>query len=57
MPLWASGAYGYAMSSNYNSRGRVAEVLVKGDEYFIVRQRETPEDLMRGERIPGFLEV
>jgi len=52
-----SGAYGYAMSSNYNSRARVAEVLVKGKEFFIVRQRETLEDLMRGERIPGFLEV
>jgi len=52
-----SGAYGFAMSSNYNSRVRAAEVLVKGDEYFVIRERETLEDLMRGERIPGFLEV
>jgi len=57
LAFMGSGAYGYAMSSNYNSRARVAEVLVKGKEFFIVRQRETLEDLMRGERIPGFLEV
>lgn len=57
LAFFGSGAYGYAMSSNYNSRARVAEVLVKGSEFFIVRQRETVEDLMRGEQIPGFLEV
>ena len=53
----SAGAYGYAMSSNYNSRRRVAEVLVRGDEFFIVRKRETLKDLVRGEKIPSFLEV
>lgn len=52
-----AGAYGFAMSSNYNSRRRVAEVLVKGDEFFVVRRRETYKDLRRGEIIPRFLEV
>ena len=46
LAFMGSGAYGYAMSSNYNSRARVAEVLVKGKEYFVIRQRETPEDLI-----------
>ena len=53
----SAGAYGYAMSSNYNSRRRAAEVLVKGDEIFVVRKRETLKDLVRGEKIPSFLEV
>ena len=53
----SAGAYGYAMSSNYNSRRRAAEVLVKGDEFFVVRKRETVKDLVRGEKIPSFLEV
>lgn len=53
----SAGAYGYTMSSNYNSRRRVAEVLVRGDEFFIVRKRETLKDLVRGEKIPSFLEV
>jgi hypothetical protein len=34
----------------------VAEVLVKGKNFFVIRQRETPQDLLRGESIPGFLE-
>jgi diaminopimelate decarboxylase len=50
-----AGAYGYSMSSNYNSRRKVAEVLVKGDEFFVVRKRERPADLIRGENIPDFL--
>lgn len=45
-----AGAYGFGMSSNYNSRGRVAEVLVDGDEWRVVRERESWEDLIRGER-------
>lgn len=52
-----AGAYGFAMSSNYNSRRRAAEILVKGDEFFVVRRRETYKDLRRGEIIPHFLEV
>ena len=41
------GAYGYAMSSNYNARRRAAEVLVDGDKYAVVTRRESYEDLMR----------
>lgn len=52
-----AGAYGFAMSSNYNSRRRAAEVLVKGGEFYVVRKRETLKDLTRGESTPSFLEV
>lgn len=45
----SSGAYGFTMSSNYNSRPRIAEVMVDGDECHLVRQRETFEDLIKGE--------
>ncbi len=48
----SSGAYGFAMSSNYNGRPRVAEVMVRGDRFAIVRERERVEDLVRGESIP-----
>ena len=51
----SAGAYGFTMSSNYNSRPRVSEVMVKGDKFEVVRSRETVEDLIRGERIPSFL--
>jgi diaminopimelate decarboxylase len=44
-----AGAYGFVLSSNYNSRPRVPEVLVEGDQYRIIRTRETNEDLIRGE--------
>lgn len=54
--VMSAGAYGYVMSSNYNVRGRPAEVLVKEDKFEITKQRETFEDLMRGEVIPAFLE-
>lgn len=50
----SAGAYGFTMSSNYNSRPRAAEVLVDGDRYTLVRERETLADLMRGEHLlPG----
>jgi diaminopimelate decarboxylase len=39
------------MSSNYNSRPRVAELLVDGEQIHVIRQRETIEDLMRGEAL------
>ncbi len=45
----SAGAYGFAMSSNYNARPRAAEVLVDGGRFAVVRKRETPEDLVRGE--------
>jgi len=51
-----AGAYGFSMSSNYNSRPRAAEVMVKGSEYHIVRERETYSDLIRGEKVPRWLE-
>jgi diaminopimelate decarboxylase len=55
MAVMSAGAYGFSMSSNYNSRPRAAEVMVKGGEYFVIRARETYEDLVRGEAIPEFL--
>lgn len=55
LAFMSAGAYGFAMSSNYNSRPRAAEVMVKGDTYQIVRQREKVEDLVRGETLPSFL--
>ncbi len=47
----SAGAYGYTMSSNYNSRPRAAEVLVRGREFFVVKKRETYRDLVRGESV------
>ncbi|MFA7062511.1 MAG: diaminopimelate decarboxylase, partial [Pedobacter sp.] len=55
MAFMSAGAYGFAMSSSYNSRPRVAEVMVKGNSFEIVRERETLEDLIRGEKIASFL--
>jgi diaminopimelate decarboxylase len=54
--VMGAGAYGFSMSSNYNSRPRVAEVLVKGGQFFVIRKREDHEDLLRGMSIPEFLE-
>lgn len=48
----SAGAYGFSMSSNYNGRPRCAEVLVRGDRFAVVRERENLEDLVRGETIP-----
>ena len=53
LAVMSAGAYGFSMSSNYNSRRRVAEVLVKNDRYHVVRRRETMEDLVRGESMIG----
>ena len=47
----SSGAYGFTMSSNYNSRGRAAEIMVDDDQAYCVRERETIADLMRGESL------
>ena len=47
----SAGAYGFTMSSNYNSRLRAAEVLVDGDQVHLVRQREQWQDLWRGEQL------
>lgn len=48
----SSGAYGFVMSSNYNSRPLLPEVLVDGDHFKLVRERQTYEDLVEGESIP-----
>jgi diaminopimelate decarboxylase len=53
--VMSAGAYGFSMSTNYNSRPRIAEVLVRDDQMFLIRQRENYEDLIRGEEIPEFL--
>ena len=48
----SAGAYGMSMASNYNSRGRAAEVLVSDNEAWLVRDRENPESLFQGEHLP-----
>ena len=53
LAVMSAGAYGFTMSSNYNSRRRVAEVLVDGGRYHVVRRRESMEDLVRGESLAG----
>lgn len=50
LAVMSAGAYGFSLASNYNSRPRPAEVLVNGDEFTLVRRRETYEDLLRLER-------
>ena len=49
LAVCSAGAYGFVMASNYNSRGRPAEVMIDGEHLHLVRERETIEDLMRGE--------
>ena len=49
LATFSAGAYGMAMSSNYNSRPRAAEVLVEGGRHRLIRRRETYEDLVRPE--------
>ena len=56
LAVMSTGAYGFVMSSNYCSRTRVAEVMVKNNRYEIVKQRETYSDLVKGEIIPSFIE-
>ena len=55
LAVMSAGAYGYVMSSNYCSRPRVAEVMVSGDQFSVVKAREGYEDLVRGESVPPFL--
>ncbi|MGC8492957.1 MAG: diaminopimelate decarboxylase [Syntrophobacteraceae bacterium] len=56
LAVMSAGAYGFSMSSNYNSRRRAPEVLVTGGDYFVIRRRETWEDLVGPETLPDFLE-
>ena len=51
LAMMAAGAYGFTMASNYNTRGRAAEVLVDGDQVHLIRQRENPADLFALENI------
>ena len=51
LAVMSAGAYGFTMSSNYNSRPRVAEVMVDGDDYQVVRRRESIEQLFENESI------
>jgi len=55
LAVMSAGAYGFAMSSTYNSRPRAAEVLVNAGRFSVVRQRESVEDLSRGESLPEWL--
>ena len=51
LAVCSAGAYGFTMASNYNSRPRVAELMVDGDQVYEVRKRESVEDLMNGESL------
>ncbi len=53
LAIMSAGAYGMTMASNYNTRGRAAEVLVDGDSVTLIRQRENPADLFALESIPS----
>lgn len=55
LAILGAGAYGMTMASNYNGRGRAAEILVDGERAAVVRERERCEDLLRGMQIPGWL--
>ena len=55
LAVMSAGAYGFTMASNYNTRPRSPEVLVDGKEFAVVRERETLEDLVAGEKIPATL--
>ena len=56
LAVMSAGAYGFTMSSNYNSRPRAPEILVDGENFYIVRERETFDDLVKGEVIPQVLQ-
>lgn len=51
LAVMSTGAYGFSMSSNYNTRGRAAEVVIDGDQMHLARARETFEDMIRGEML------
>jgi diaminopimelate decarboxylase len=55
LAVMCAGAYGFSMASNYNSRPRPAEVLVRGERWAVVRERESYADLVKGELVPPFL--
>ena len=55
LAVMGAGAYGFTMSSNYNSRPRASEVMVIRGKFYVVRRRETYRDLVRGESVPKAL--
>jgi len=55
LAIFGTGAYGFIMASNYNSRPRPAEVLVRGDKHYLINRRETLDDLVKNEVVPPFL--
>ena len=55
LAIMSAGAYGFSMSSNYNSRLKPEEVMVVKDQEFVIRKRDSLEDLIRSEAIPPFL--
>ncbi|MBA4421544.1 MAG: diaminopimelate decarboxylase [Syntrophus sp. (in: bacteria)] len=57
LAVMSAGAYGFSMSSNYNSRPRAPEILVRDDRWYVIRKRETWEDLDRGEEIPEWMDI
>ena len=52
LAIKTAGAYGFVMSSNYNARPRAPEILVDGSNHYLIRRRETLEDLIDLEEIP-----
>jgi len=56
LAVMSAGAYGFTMASNYNSHPKPPEILVDGDQYYVVRKRETLDDLINGEVIPASLQ-
>lgn len=56
LAVMSAGAYGFTMASNYNSHPKPPEILVDGDKYYVIRKRETFDDLINGEAIPQFLQ-
>ena len=53
--MHSTGAYGAAQSSQYNTRPLIPEVLVKGEQFEIIRERPTIEEILRSERFPSWL--
>jgi len=56
LAVMSAGAYGFTMASNYNSHPKPPEILVDGDRYYVIRARESLDDLIRGEEIPATLQ-
>ncbi len=57
LAVMSAGAYGFTMASHYNTRPKACEVLVKGKHFYVIRERETLADLLRGESIPKALKA